>query len=238
MSAPAPAACPPTPDFVNEAALHARGIAHVAGVDEAGRGPLAGPVVAAAVILDPAAIPAGIDDSKRLTAHRRKEIFETILASSHVGIGIAPPARIDSMNIRGATLWAMSQALRALPRPAEFALIDGRDIPDGAPCRCSALVSGDARSLSIGAASIVAKVWRDRIMTGLDRCHPGYGFASHMGYATAEHRAALTRLGPTPHHRRSFAPVRLLMVETTTVVTDTVIAEETVIVGQVRRAKA
>lgn len=196
------------PDFAHEAALIARGVGPVAGVDESGRGPLAGPVVAAAVILPADAIPSGLDDSKALTAARRTALFEEILNSAAVGIGIAPPARIDAMNIRAASLWAMAEALRALPRPARFALIDGRDVPPEAPCRCSALVKGDARSLSIAAASIVAKVWRDGIMEGLDRCHPGYGFARHMGYPTAAHRAALAERGPTPLHRRSFSPVR------------------------------
>ena len=196
------------PDFSLELEAHRRGVADVAGVDEAGRGPLAGPVVAAAVILDHGRIPAGIDDSKVLSHVRREALYEALKEVALIGVAMASPARIDAMNIRAASLWAMSEALKALPQAPGFALVDGRDRPPGAPCRCEALVKGDGRSLSIAAASIVAKVLRDRIMVALDGRHPGYGFAAHKGYPTTDHRAALVRLGPTPHHRRTYAPVR------------------------------
>lgn len=196
------------PDFSFELAFMAEGTGPVCGVDEAGRGPLAGPVVAAAVILSPTAIPDGLNDSKAMSAKVRLAVFEAILATASVGIAAAPPARIDAMNIRGATLWAMAEAICALPVQPQHALIDGRDCPPAAPCSCQALIGGDRRSQSIAAASIVAKVWRDRIMAGLDRSYPVYGFARHKGYPTADHRLALIRHGPSPHHRMSFAPVQ------------------------------
>ena len=206
----APSALQPkqdVPDFSHEAALQARGIWPVAGCDEAGRGPLAGPVVAAAVVLDPANIPAGLDDSKRLTAKKRDILFEAICQSAQVGVALAPPERIDRDNILRASLWALAQAVRALPLVPRHVLVDGRDRID-VTCACDALIGGDARSLSIAAASIVAKVTRDRLMVALGRVHPGYGFEKHMGYGVAAHLEALRIKGPTPHHRRSFAPVR------------------------------
>ncbi|KAA5595937.1 ribonuclease HII [Blastochloris sulfoviridis] len=195
------------PTFEREAALMAAGHAPVAGCDEAGRGPLAGPVVAAAVILDPGRIPDGIDDSKKLDAARREALFEAILACAEVGVALAPPARIDRDDIRQASLWALASAVAALPRRPAHVLTDGRDL---APCGCpgTAVIKGDALCLSIAAASIVAKVVRDRLMRGLDGLAPGYGFAGHKGYPTAAHRRALEALGPCDHHRRSFAPIR------------------------------
>lgn len=197
----------PGPDYTREAALLAAGHGRIAGIDEAGRGPLAGPVVAAAVVLDPARLPAGLADSKALSAAARQRAFEAVIATADVGIGIASAARIDSMNIRGATLWAMAEALAALPRPVDHAVIDGRDLPT-LPVSGEAIIKGDAKVLSIAAASIVAKVWRDGIMAEIHESHPEYGFASNQGYPTAAHRQALTVHGACRHHRRSFAPVR------------------------------
>lgn len=179
----------------------------MAGVDEAGRGPLAGPVVAAAAILDPDRIPDGLNDSKKLTPKRRDALFTEILATAHVAIGAAPPLIIDTLNIRGATLWAMRQAVLGLAQKPGHALIDGRDIPDGLPCSADFVIGGDGKSVSIAAASIVAKVMRDRMCPVMDCDHPGFAFAQHKGYGTAIHMSALQNHGATPHHRRSFAPV-------------------------------
>jgi ribonuclease HII len=188
--------------------LRAGGHALVAGVDEAGRGPLAGPVSAAAVILDPEARPDGIDDSKALTAERRAELFDLVISHAvAVGIGLATPAEIDSVNIRQATFIAMRRAVRALQVQPHHVLVDGRDVPPGLPCPARALVKGDALSLSIAAASIVAKVTRDRLMVRLDAAHPVYGFRIHKGYPTATHRAAIVTHGPSPFHRMSFGTV-------------------------------
>ena len=188
-----------------ERGLRDGGFALVAGLDEAGRGPLAGPVAAAAVILDPADLPDGIDDSKALGAVRREALCAAILDRAlAVGIGLAPAAEIDAVNIRQATFAAMRRAVRALPLAPDHLLIDGRDVPPGLPCPARALIKGDSLSLSIAAASIVAKVTRDRLMVRLDASHPAYGFGVHKGYPTAVHRAALERLGPTPFHRWSF----------------------------------
>ncbi len=191
------------PDFALERA--AGGL--VAGVDEAGRGPLAGPVVAAAAILEPGAIPAGLDDSKRLRPARRETLFAALTATARIGIGIADIAEIDRLNIRGATMLAMKRAVEALPVVPDLALIDGNRTPDLA-CPARAIVKRDGRALSIAAASIAAKVTRDRIMADLARLFPGYGWERNAGYGTQEHLAALARLGPTAHHRLSFAPVR------------------------------
>jgi ribonuclease HII len=197
--------------FELEAALIARRVWPVAGVDEVGRGPLAGPVCVAAVILDPKNLPRGLDDSKKLSASRREalsvEIFARALA---VSVALAPAAEIDAVNIRQATLNAMARAARALALPPQFVLVDGKDLPE-LPCPGRAVIKGDATSLSIAAASIVAKVARDRLMARLDGLHPGYGFAVHAGYPTEAHRAALRQLGPCREHRRSYKPVRLLV---------------------------
>jgi ribonuclease HII len=178
----------------------------VAGVDEAGRGPLAGPVVAAAVILNPRRIPRGLDDSKKMTAETRDEAFARIMECATVGVGEATVDEIDLIHIRQATHLAMARAVRALFPAAAFALVDGNDAP-ALPCPCETFIDGDARCVSIAAASIIAKVTRDRMMKQLDAEHPGYGWASNKGYGTDEHLQALNRLGATRHHRRSFAPV-------------------------------
>lgn len=192
------------PTFLMEAAALAAGEGPVAGVDEAGRGPLAGPVVVAAVVLDPQRIPEGLDDSKKLTAQRRAELAELIFASAEVSIVAASRERIDRDNIRNATLWAMARAVGALPCRPGLALVDGCDTPPKIGCRTKCVVKGDATVLSIAAASIIAKVTRDRLMIALGESFPGYGLERHMGYSTAEHIAAVARLGPSPHHRRSF----------------------------------
>ena len=194
------------PSFRRERALIKRGIWPVAGCDEAGRGPLAGPVVAAAVILDPKRIPKGIDDSKRLTAERREELFEEICATASYSVAFASPARIDRDNILRASLWALKRAVQALPEMPKHVFVDGRDRLD-TPCDCDAVIGGDGLVLSIAAASIIAKVTRDRLMCALAQDCPGYGFESHKGYAVPEHLEALSRLGPSGHHRRFFAPV-------------------------------
>jgi len=192
----------------------------VVGVDEAGRGPWAGPVTAAAVWLDPDRMPRllrdGLDDSKALTPERRVVLFDALTASATagraaIGLGAASVAEIDARNILQASLAAMARAVAALEaalgRRADAALIDGDRVPTLA-CPAEAVVKGDGRSLSIAAASVVAKVTRDRQMAGLAACHPGYGWERNMGYGTPEHRVALARLGATPEHRRSFRPVR------------------------------
>lgn len=182
----------------------------VAGVDEAGRGPLAGPVVAAAVILDPDRIPDGINDSKVLDEETREFLYGRIKATSVVGVGTADVERIDRDNILAATLWAMAQAVAQLPVTPKLVAIDGNRAPK-LTCPARTIVKGDARCLSIAAASIIAKVTRDRLMISLGAKHPGYGFERHKGYGTAEHHAAIKRLGVTPHHRRSFRAVQLAL---------------------------
>jgi ribonuclease HII len=194
------------PSFRRERALIKRGVWPVAGCDEAGRGPLAGPVVAAAVVLDPRRIPKGIDDSKRLTPERREELFEEICATASFAVAFASPARIDRDNILRASLWALARAVRALPELPQHVFVDGRDKID-VPCDCTAVIGGDGIVMSIAAASIIAKVTRDRLMCALAKDCPGYGFETHKGYAVPEHREALDRLGPSIHHRRFFAPV-------------------------------
>ncbi|MET0597962.1 MAG: ribonuclease HII [Mesorhizobium sp.] len=198
------------PDFSFESRAIKEGLWPVAGLDEAGRGPLAGPVVAAAVILDPERIPEGLDDSKRLTSQEREARFEAILASA-LGIAFASIAAegIDTVNILRASLEAMRRAACGLRLRPRMALADGRDIPPGLPCQARALVKGDQRSQSIAAASIVAKVMRDRMMSGCGRIHIHYGFEAHMGYATARHRSAIGDHGPIARlHRASFAPFK------------------------------
>jgi ribonuclease HII len=201
------------PTFRRERAAMRRGLMPVAGCDEAGRGPLAGPVVAAAVILDPTRIPKGLDDSKKLLAEQRERLYAKICASAEVAIAFGSTARIDRDNILRASLWALARAVAALPIKPRLVFVDGRDrIECG--CDCQAVIGGDALVASIAAASIVAKVTRDRLMTRLGLAHPGYGFERHMGYSVPEHFAALERLGPTIHHRRSFAPVAACFGET------------------------
>ena len=197
------------PHFRHEKALLAAGVWPVAGVDEAGRGPLAGPVTAAAVILDPKKPLRGLDDSKKLSSAARNDLFELICARAlAVGVGMASAEEIDRVNIRNATFLAMRRALQALALPPAHALIDGNAAPREAPCLVQTIVKGDAISLSISAASIIAKVTRDRLMERLHEAYPLYGFADHMGYGTPAHLAALRAHGPCPYHRYSFAPVR------------------------------
>ncbi|MBL0370753.1 ribonuclease HII [Rhizobium sp. KVB221] len=198
----------PRPTFLIEEGLMRDGYEMVCGLDEAGRGPLAGPVVASAVILDPHNIPDGLHDSKQLTAARREHLFELILASAEVAVASVSPAEIDRTNILRASLEAMRRAALSLHRRPHFALIDGRDVAPGLPCPAKALIKGDARSLSISAASIVAKVTRDRIMSAAGKTFPGYGFELHAGYGTQVHRDAINALGPCAIHRMTFRPLR------------------------------
>lgn len=185
----------------------------VAGVDEAGRGPLAGPVVAAAVILDTKRIPkdlrGGLDDSKKLTALKREELYALLVGcgAAVIGVGRADVVEIDSINILNATFRAMERAVASLGHVVTHALVDGNRPPKLA-CEIQCIIEGDGKSLSIAAASIVAKVTRDRVMTALADAHPGYGWHTNMGYGTQEHYNGLLKQGVTPHHRRSFAPIR------------------------------
>ncbi|WP_273690776.1 ribonuclease HII [Ketogulonicigenium vulgare] len=197
------------PDYSFELAAQARGFTRVAGVDEVGRGPLAGPVTAAAVILDPANIPEGLNDSKKLSAKRRDALFDQIMAVAQVSIAHATVAEIDEMNILRASHVAMCRALAGLP--ADYVLVDGNLLPKDLSLPAEALISGDARSLSIAAASIIAKVVRDRIMVDLAQQFPAYGWERNAGYPSADHRAALIAHGVTPHHRRSFKPVHNIL---------------------------
>ncbi|PPD28803.1 MAG: ribonuclease HII [Hyphomicrobium sp.] len=199
-----------TPSFDLESVEIELGSGPIAGIDEAGRGPWAGPVVAAAVILDPAQLPAGIDDSKALDENAREIVYQRIIASAICAVGIADATRIDRDNILNATLWAMAEAVSGLSLQPRLALIDGNRAPR-LPCTGRTIVKGDAKCLSIAAASIVAKVTRDRIMSALALEYPGYGFERHKGYGTPEHKDALHRLGVTPQHRRSFRPVQLAL---------------------------
>jgi ribonuclease HII len=195
------------PSFRRERTLIKRGVWPVAGCDEAGRGPLAGPVVAAAVVLDPKRIPKGIDDSKRLTAERREELFEEICATAaSFSVAFASPARIDRDNILRASLWALKRAVEGLAEAPKHVFVDGRDRLTTS-CDCEAVIGGDGIVVSIAAASIIAKVTRDRLMCALAEECPGYGFESHKGYGVPEHLKALDRLGPSVHHRSFFAPV-------------------------------
>ena len=198
------------PTFRRERSALKRGVWPVAGCDEAGRGPLAGPVVAAAVILNPDDVPRGLDDSKRLTPERREVLYARICARAHVAVALAPPWRIDRDNILRASLWALARAVLALPVKPRLVFVDGRDRIDVA-CDCEAVIGGDGVVASIAAASIVAKVTRDRLMRALHEEHPGYGWCNNKGYGTSEHLDALGRLGPCRHHRRSFAPVHNIL---------------------------
>jgi ribonuclease HII len=191
-----------------EGQAKSRGYRAVAGLDEAGRGPLAGPVVAAAVILPESFDMPGLTDSKQLSAKARERLYPQIRAQAlAVGIGVARAEEIDRVNILQATLRSMMRAVGRLQLPPDFLLVDG-NVPVPLSLPQQALIKGDSRSLSIAAASVVAKVVRDRIMCALDRLHPGYGFAGHKGYGSAAHRAAIARLGPCPCHRRTFGGVR------------------------------
>jgi len=196
-----------TPDFSLEEKWRDITGGMVAGIDEAGRGPWAGPVAAAAVILDPDNIPDGLNDSKKLSENKREDLFEKIIETSMVGVALAQPCQIDSLNILGATLWSMQMAVSHLAQVPDAALIDGNQRPD-LTCPMETIIKGDAKCLSIAAASIIAKVTRDRIMRDLDTNFPEYGWARNKGYGTHEHAHALAKFGVTPHHRKSFAPIR------------------------------
>lgn len=196
------------PSFEFEQRLLKRGLKNIAGVDEAGRGPLAGPVVAAAVILDPDNIPVGLNDSKKLNEKRRETLFEEIIACAHFAWSAANAKEIDDVNIRQATLNAMTRSVFALPIIAEHVLIDGRDIPLPLNNIGTSIIKGDAISLSISAASIVAKVIRDRMMKRADIDYPHYGFAGHKGYGAKKHIEAIKEIGPCPLHRMTFAPLK------------------------------
>ena len=182
----------------------------ICGIDEAGRGPWAGPVCAAAVVLDQRNIPEGLNDSKKLTEAKRELLFPEIMRAADVGVGLVSAAEIDEINILQATYLAMSRAVAALKSKPTLALIDGNRAPK-LFCATQTIIGGDAKSLSIAAASIIAKVTRDRLMCELDKIYPTYGFARHKGYGTAAHAAALAKYGPCTEHRKSFAPIRVLL---------------------------
>ncbi|HEV7276884.1 MAG TPA: ribonuclease HII [Devosiaceae bacterium] len=196
----------PLPDLALERRAIRRGASLVAGVDEAGRGPLAGPVVVAAVILNPRRVPAGLDDSKKLAPDVREELCEKLLRVATVSVAVAPPALIARLNILWATMWAMRQAVLGLAQAPGHLLIDGNMLPRDLPCSAEAVIGGDGRSVSIAAASIIAKVTRDRMCRIMDCEEPHFGFASHKGYSAPAHLAALTAHGPGRHHRLEFAP--------------------------------
>ena len=200
---------PPDDHFERRAKKH--GARRVVGVDEAGRGPLAGPVVCAAVCFDGKRHPRGLDDSKKLTAAERERLYKKILATGDVSVVVVSHTRVDTMNILRASLWGMSRAVAALTGGADHVLVDGNMLPPALPCPAEALVGGDGRSVSIAAASIVAKVTRDRLMVAASRTYPLYGFESHMGYSTPQHMAAIEAHGVCVLHRRSFAPVRIAL---------------------------
>lgn len=201
------------PDFSFESAATTRGARCIVGVDEVGRGPLAGPVTAAAVRLFADVIPAGLADSKTLSAKRRAGLFDQIMECADVGVGHASVAEIDAHNILQASFLAMRRAMAALPCAPDFLLIDGNRLPPGLACPAQLVVRGDASCMSIAAASIIAKVTRDRIMADLDQQFPGYHWAQNAGYPTQAHKMALRALGVTPVHRRSFATVRNILCE-------------------------
>lgn len=199
------------PDYMIEQEAHAQGYLRVAGVDEVGRGPLAGPVTAAAVVLDPAHIPEGLNDSKKLTAKKRQALLEQLLEQADVSVAHATVEEIDQHNILRASHIAMVRALEGLREPPDFALIDGNMIPKGLTLPSRAVIKGDALSLSIAAASIAAKIRRDQVMWDLAQQFPGYGWETNAGYPTKAHTDALRNLGVTPHHRRSFKPVHNIL---------------------------
>ncbi len=201
----------PIPDYSFERAAKARGFTSIAGVDEVGRGPLAGPVTAAAVVLDPDRIPEGLNDSKALSKKRHAILYDLILANADVSVAHASVEEIDSLNILRASHLAMERAIAGLANPPDHVLIDGNMIPRGLTLSSEAIIGGDARALSISAASIVAKICRDRLMVDLAQQHPGYGWETNAGYPSKSHKAALADLGVTPHHRRSFKPVHNIL---------------------------
>lgn len=194
--------------FEYEKEAFALGHAQVAGVDEAGRGPLAGPVVAAAVILPQNHVPKGINDSKKISPQKRRKILQEIFEVAQVGVAAASPSLIAKLNIRGATLWAMRQAVLSLAEAPSYVLVDGRDVPPNLPCAGRAIVGGDAKSTSIAAASIVAKVVRDDMCEHMANLDGRFGFETHKAYGTKQHLNALEKFGATAFHRADFAPVR------------------------------
>ena len=199
------------PDYSFEDQAVACGYSRVAGVDEVGRGPLAGPVTAAAVVLNPADIPDGLNDSKKLGAAARQRLSDILMRVADVSIAHASVAEIDRLNILRASHLAMERAVAGLRHAPDYLLIDGNMIPRGLSIPAQAVIKGDAKSVSISAASIVAKICRDRIMVDLAQQHPGYGWETNAGYPSKSHRLALQNLGVTPHHRRSFKPVHKML---------------------------
>ncbi len=200
-----------TPDFEFENTVLAQGYSRVAGVDEVGRGPLAGPVTAAAVVLDPQRIPPGLNDSKQLSIKVRLRLAAELRDCADVSVAHASVEEIDEINILRASHLAMERAIAGLRTRADYVLIDGRMIPRGLNLPAQGLIKGDCRSLSIAAASIVAKVARDSLMVDLAQQHPGYGWETNKGYGSKSHMTALQNLGATPHHRRSFKPVHNIL---------------------------
>lgn len=199
------------PDYSLETEAQYSGYDLICGVDEVGRGPLAGPVMAAAVILDPQNIPEGLNDSKKLTAKRREALYDLILECADVGFGEASVQEIDEINILQASHLAMVRAVANLKTRPDFALVDGKMLPKALNLPALGIVKGDAKSVSISAASIVAKIRRDRLMLTLSQQFPGYGWERNQGYPTKEHRESIHRLGITPHHRRSFKPIHNIL---------------------------
>ena len=199
------------PNFEFETTLHKQGYQNVAGVDEVGRGPLAGPVYAAAVILGPGKIPTGLNDSKKLSAKNRNSVLESILEYADISIASASEREIEQINILQASHLAMVRAVAGLKKKPDYVLVDGNLIPQDLRIPATAVIKGDARSLSIAAASIVAKVKRDLVMSDLAQHYPGYGWEKNAGYPTTEHLKALQDLGVTPHHRRTFKPVHNIL---------------------------
>jgi ribonuclease HII len=201
------------PDFARELELHKSigSTARIAGVDEVGRGPWAGPVTACAVVLNPNDIPEGLDDSKKLTAKKRAYLFKLINQSADVSIAHISVEEIDKINILQASLKAMEIAVAGLSKAADFVLIDGNKTPKNLNCPSETIIKGDSKSASIAAASIVAKVIRDEMMVALSQQFPGYGWETNAGYGTKQHQEGLARLGVTPHHRRSFKPIHKML---------------------------
>jgi len=205
------------PDYTFEEAALLCGATRIAGVDEVGRGPLAGPVTAAAVVLDANNVPGGLNDSKVLTAKRRETLYEELLKVADVSVSHASVEEIDEINILRATHLAMERAIAGLQTPPDHLLIDGNMLPRGVTISAETIVKGDARSVSISAASIVAKIVRDRLMWDLAQQFPGYGWETNAGYPSPAHKEALRNLGVTPHHRRSFKPVHNILYQDKTV---------------------
>ncbi|MGB0900952.1 ribonuclease HII [Halocynthiibacter sp.] len=201
----------PVPDLSYETAAREKGFMRIAGVDEVGRGPLAGPVMAAAVVLDIANVPEGLNDSKKLSEKKRRALVELLEMSAQIGVGEASVEEIDEHNILRASHIAMLRAVEALDPQPDYLLIDGNMIPRGVGLPCSAVVKGDSKSQSIAAASIIAKTLRDDLMADLALQYPGYGWEKNAGYPTKMHQDALKDLGVTPHHRVSFKPVHNIL---------------------------